>query len=59
MDKIPVCVAYEYDGNYRLLPVSGNVLNKAVPVYEYLDGWKEDIQSVVHIRASGERTQIY
>ena len=43
MDKIPVCVAYEYDGKTIDFFPSGNVLNKAVPVYEYLDGWKEDI----------------
>ena len=43
MDKIPVCVAYEYDGKIIDSFPSGKVLNKAMPVYEYLDGWKEDI----------------
>lgn len=43
MGKIPVCVAYEYDGKTIDFFPSGNMQNKAVPVFEYLDGWKEDI----------------
>ena len=45
MDKIPVCVAYEYDGKIIDSFPSGKVLNKAMPVYKYLDGWKEDISN--------------
>ncbi|MBB1499948.1 adenylosuccinate synthase [Propioniciclava sp. MC1683] len=43
-EKIPVCVAYEVDGR-RLehYPVLMNDLVKAEPIYEYLDGWTEDI----------------
>ena len=43
MDKIPVCVAYSYNGQrIDRFPV-GEVLDKATPVIEYLDGWNEDI----------------
>ena len=43
MDKIPVCVAYEIDGERTTVFPSGEALAKAKPVYEYLDGWKCDI----------------
>lgn len=44
MDKIPVCVAYEIDGN-RVdgFPSSIEELNRAKPVYEYLPGFRCDI----------------
>ncbi len=44
LDRIPVCVAYRRNG-VRLteFPASANVLNEAIPVYEYLDGWKCEI----------------
>ena len=43
MDKIPVCTAYEYNGEIiNDFPV-GEVLEKAKPVIEYVDGWGCDI----------------
>ena len=43
MKKIPVCVAYAYEGQLiHNFPV-GEVLDKATPVIEYLDGWCQDI----------------
>ena len=46
MDKIPVCVAYELDGK-RIENVPGNIeeLERAKPVYEYLEGFKCDISA--------------
>jgi adenylosuccinate synthase len=41
--KIPVCVAYEIDGNRTDGFPSGDALAKAKPVYEYLPGFKSDI----------------
>ena len=43
LDKIPVCVAYEADGKRINDFPSCDLLYKAKPVYEYLDGWKQDI----------------
>ena len=43
MDKIPVCVAYEVDGKRVDSFPRGVMLDKAKPVYEYMDGWKCDI----------------
>lgn len=43
LDKIPVCTAYEIDGEITTdFPVTP-LLNKAKPVYEYLEGWNSDI----------------
>lgn len=44
LDKIPVCVAYDIDGK-RVMEVPANQtdFHHAVPVYEYLEGWKSDI----------------
>jgi adenylosuccinate synthase len=44
LDKVPVCVAYDVDGTRRdEMPVNQSDFHHAVPVYEYLDGWWEDI----------------
>lgn len=43
-DKIPVCVAYDVDGvRFEHQPVLVDDFAKATPIYEYLDGWSEDI----------------
>ena len=43
LDKIPVCVKYDVNGKYTENFPTGDDLNSAKPVYEYLDGWKTDI----------------
>ena len=46
LDEIPVCTAYEIDGekteNFPVTPL----LHKAKPVYETLPGWKCDIRGI-------------
>ncbi|KSW29818.1 adenylosuccinate synthase [Cellulomonas sp. B6] len=43
-DRIPVCVAYEIDGRrVEDMPIDQTDFHHAKPVYEYLDGWSEDI----------------
>ena len=43
-EKIPVCVAYEVDGRrFDEMPMTQTDFHHARPVYEYLDGWTEDI----------------
>jgi adenylosuccinate synthase len=45
-EKIPVCVAYEIDGKrVEDVPASQSDFHHAKPIYEYLDGWKEDISN--------------
>ena len=43
LDKIPVCVKYDIDGELTDIFPSGEALKNAKPVYEYVDGWKCDI----------------
>ena len=43
-EKIPVCVAYDVDGTrFDEMPYDQSDFHHARPVYEYLDGWTEDI----------------
>jgi len=43
-EKIPVCVAYEIDGKrVEEVPSSQTDFHHAIPIYEYLPGWSEDI----------------
>jgi len=43
-ERIPVCVAYEIDGERTTeLPYNQSDFHHAKPVYEYLPGWSEDI----------------
>ena len=43
-DKIPVCIGYDVNGTrVTTYPVIMDDIVAATPVYEYLDGWSEDI----------------
>ena len=43
-ERIPVCVAYEIDGvRHDEMPMTQTEFHHATPIYEYLDGWWEDI----------------
>ena len=44
LDKVPVCVAYEVNGQRcDEIPTTQTEFHHARPVLEYLDGWAEDI----------------
>ena len=44
LDEIPVCVAYEVNGvRHDEMPVNQTDFHHAVPIYETLPGWNEDI----------------
>ncbi|NKE57116.1 adenylosuccinate synthase [Lentzea sp. PSKA42] len=44
LEKVPVCVAYEVDGRrVEEMPMTQTDVHHAVPVYEELPGWFEDI----------------
>ena len=45
LDKIPVCVAYNVEGEIIHDFPMGHKLDIAKPVYEYFDGWKCDISA--------------
>ncbi|MFN2205137.1 MAG: adenylosuccinate synthase [Candidatus Promineifilaceae bacterium] len=43
-DEIPVCVAYEFDGErIKHIPADLDQLGRCRPVYETVPGWQEDI----------------
>ncbi|HET9499884.1 MAG TPA: adenylosuccinate synthase [Marmoricola sp.] len=43
-ERIPVCVAYEVDGvRHDEMPMTQTQFHHAQPVYEFFDGWEEDI----------------
>ena len=45
-EKIPICVAYDINGERtNQLPMTQTDFHHAVPVYEFLDGWSEDIST--------------
>ena len=44
LEKVPVCVGYEVDGVvHSEVPMTQTEFHHARPVFEYLDGWWEDI----------------
>ena len=59
LDMIPVCVAYELDGNKCKDFPNSSVLKSAKPVYEYLEGWKSDIRNIRNYSDLPLNTQKY
>src|SRR3954452_20307325 len=44
LESVPICVAYDVDGvRHDEMPVNQSDFHHAVPIYEYLPGWWEDI----------------
>jgi adenylosuccinate synthase len=44
LEKVPVCVAYDVDGvRHDDIPMTQTQFHHAKPVFEYLDGWWEDL----------------
>ena len=44
LDKIPVCVAYDVDGvRHDEMPMTQTEFHHAKPIFEYYDGWTENI----------------
>ncbi|MBX3095025.1 MAG: adenylosuccinate synthase [Cryobacterium sp.] len=47
IERIPVCVAYEVDGErFDEMPVNQTDFHHAKPIYEHFPGWTEDITGV-------------
>ena len=43
-ERVPVCVGYDVDGvRHEELPMTQTEFHHSTPVYEYLEGWSEDI----------------
>jgi adenylosuccinate synthase len=60
LDKVPVCVAYDVDGvRHTEVPMTQTEFHHAVPVYEYLDGWWEDLSEARDFASLPARAQEY
>jgi len=59
-ERVPVCVAYDVDGvRHEQMPVNQSDFHHAKPVYEYLDGWWEDISGCRAFDELPENAQRY
>ncbi|GAA0308641.1 adenylosuccinate synthase [Kineococcus aurantiacus] len=59
-ERIPVCVAYDVDGvRHDEIPMSQSDFHHATPVYEYFDGWTEDISSARAMSDLPKNAQAY
>jgi len=60
LEQVPVCVAYEVNGTrHGEVPMTQTDFHHAVPVYEYLDGWWEDISSARKFEDLPRNAQAY
>ena len=59
MEQIPVCVAYEVNGERTEVFPSGDALTNAKPVYEYLPGFGGKVAGVTKFEELPENAQKY
>jgi adenylosuccinate synthase len=59
-ERIPVCVAYEVDGTRQdEMPMTQTEFHHAKPVYEFFDGWDEDITGARSLADLPKTAQAY
>jgi adenylosuccinate synthase len=60
LEQVPVCVAYEIDGaRHDEMPMTQTEFHHATPVYEYLDGWQDDISKATSFADLPPNAQAY
>jgi adenylosuccinate synthase len=60
LEQVPVCVAYDVNGTrHDEVPMTQTDFHHAVPVYEYLDGWWEDLSSAKEFDDLPRNAQAY
>src|SRR5437773_2541542 len=60
LEKVPVCVAYDVAGTrHDEIPMTQTEFHHATPVYEYLDGWWEDLSGVTEFAGLPRNAQTY
>jgi adenylosuccinate synthase len=60
LDKVPVCVGYDVHGKrYDEIPMTQTDFHHASPVFEHLDGWREDISAVREFADLPKNAQSY
>jgi adenylosuccinate synthase len=59
-ERIPVCIAYEVDGRQvNEVPMTQTEFHHAKPIYEFFDGWDEDISGAQELRDMPANAQAY
>jgi adenylosuccinate synthase len=60
LEKVPICVAYEVDGKrHDEMPMTQTDFHHAKPIYEYMDGWWEDISKARTVEELPANAQAY
>ena len=60
LDRIPLCVAYEVDGSRQdELPMTQTEFHHATPIYQYFDGWREDLSGARDFAGLPRNAQAY
>ena len=60
MDKIRVCVGYEYHGKvFETFPPEIKILENLTPIYKDFDGWQEPLSSVKRYDDLPENAKLY
>jgi adenylosuccinate synthase len=60
LDKVPVCVGYDVHGKrYDEVPMTQTDFHHAIGVFEYLDGWREDISAAREFADLPKKAQSY
>jgi len=60
LEKVPVCVGYDVHGKrYDEIPMTQTDFHHARPVFEYLDGWRDDISAVREFADLPKNAQSY
>jgi adenylosuccinate synthase len=59
-ERIPVCVAYEIDGErVEEMPMTQTEFHHAKPIYEFFEGWQEDISGCRTFDELPKNAQVY
>ncbi|GAB3519394.1 adenylosuccinate synthase [Arthrobacter monumenti] len=60
LDRIPVCVAYDVDGvRHDEMPITQTDFHHAEPIFEYFEGWAEDITKARTFEDLPDNAQAY
>jgi adenylosuccinate synthase len=60
LETIPVCVAYEVDGQVvTQMPASTRRIEAIKPIYEYLDGWNTSTRGATSLQSLPDKAKAY
>ncbi|HOP47158.1 MAG TPA: adenylosuccinate synthase [Desulfobacteraceae bacterium] len=60
LEKIKVCIGYQLDGKIiNYVPASLSKLDRCIPIYEEMPGWKEDISLARHMEELPPNARAY